>query len=277
MTSIVEYGLTTAYGQGKTDSTMDTTHTTNISGLKVGTVYHFMVKGKDADNNMYSSGDYSFEPKSPPKVSGITITNTTEHDAQITISTDIPADALITYFEKATPTNAGSQGKPDFATKHDITLSNLKSGTTYSYSVKVSDEQGNQTTSDPKEFTTTQDTTPPVIDGVHTDNALAQSDKVQTIISCKTDEPSTASVFYKEGRNGNEKELKMTTNLATSHVAVITSFKPGTVYNFRITASDASGNTATSETFSLLTPIQKANIIQVIVNNFQDIFGWMKR
>jgi len=277
MTSIVEYGVTADYGQSKTDSTMDTTHTANISGLTVGTVYHFRVKGKDGDNNMYSSGDYSFEPKSPPKVSGITVSNVSEHNAQISVSTDIPADVLVTYFEKGNPSNSGSQGKPDFAVKHDIDLSNLKSGTTYSYSVKVSDDQGNQTTSDPKEFTTDQDTTPPVIDNVHTDLALAQSDKVQAIISCSTDEPATASVFYREGRNGNETELKMSTNLATSHVAVVTSFKPGAVYTFRIETTDASGNTSNSDIFSLLTPIQKANIIQVIINNFQDIFGWMRK
>ena len=154
-------------------------------------------------------------------------------------------------------------------------LSNLKSGTVYTYFVKVSDEQGNQTTSTAKEFTTGKDEVPPAIDNVHTDSALTQSDKVQTIISCKTDEPATVSVFYKEGRNGDEKELKMSASATTSHVAVITSFKVGTVYNFKVVATDASGNESTSDVFSLLTPAKQENIIQIITSNFQDIFGWM--
>ena len=77
------------------------------------------------------------------------------------LTTDIPTDILVTYFEKSDPTNSGSQGKPDFATSHNLELSNLKSGTTYSYTIKVSDEQGNQTTGEAKEFTTDKDENPP--------------------------------------------------------------------------------------------------------------------
>jgi phosphodiesterase/alkaline phosphatase D-like protein len=100
MTSEVEYGITDTYGQSKADSTMDTTHTVNLSGLTVGTMYHFRVKGKDGNNNMYSSGDYTFQPKSPPKVSGITVSNITEHDAQINSWYRYPSRCLVTYFEK---------------------------------------------------------------------------------------------------------------------------------------------------------------------------------
>jgi hypothetical protein len=59
-------------------------------------------------------------------------------------------------------------------------------------------------------------------------------------------------------------------------VAVITVFKPGMVYYFKVKSTDASGNLATSTDFALLTPKKKENIIQIIVGNFQDIFGWIK-
>jgi hypothetical protein len=68
----------------------------------------------------------------------------------------------------------------------------------------------------------------------------------------------------------------MSTNLTTAQVAVITSFKPGTVYTFYIKATDAVGNVSTSKNFSLLTPNRKENIIQIITKNFQDIFSWVK-
>jgi hypothetical protein len=277
MTSIVEYGETNEYGETKTSSTMLKDHTVNLSNLKVGTVYHFRVKGKDEDNNMYSSGDYTFQPKSPPKISDFKLIEISENEARISVATDIPSDVLITYAEKDNPDSSFSQGNPNFITKHEIKLTNLKSGTAYTYTVKVSDEQGNQTISEEGEFTTSRDEAPPTIEEVHSDNALTQANRVQTIISCKTNEKSTATVFYREGRNGAEKELKMSANPTTLQVAVITSFKPGTVYTFYIKATDMAGNVAVSEDFFLLTPNRKENIIQIIVNNFQDIFGWVKR
>jgi hypothetical protein len=107
---------------------------------------------------------------------------------------------------------------------------------------------------------------------------LAQNDKVQTIISWKTDEQAYhKSVLYREGRNGEEKELKVSDNLTNAHIAVITTFKTGSVYTFKVKSSDASGNEALSGQYSLLTPRRKENIIQIITNNFQEIFGWVGR
>ncbi|EKD46635.1 MAG: hypothetical protein ACD_67C00135G0001, partial [uncultured bacterium] len=37
-----------------------------------------------------------------------------------------------------------------------------------------------------------------------------------------------------------------------------------------------SGNKAVSTDFALLTPRRRENIIQIIIGNFTDIFGWAK-
>ena len=274
MTSIVEYGETEEYGEKKESSTASKKHEVAISGLKSGTSYHFRVKGKDENGNLYSSGDYTFQPKSPPKVSGVTLDSVSEHGAKIIVITDIPTDILVTYFEKDQEENSGSQGKPEFVTQHDLELNNLKSGTAYAYTVKVVDEQGNQTVSDENTFITNKDENPPKIENVRTDSALTQNNKVQTIISWKTDEQATSILSYREGRIGEEKEFSNTDSLFTNHVIVMTSFKSGTVYNFRVKSTDAAGNESISGYFSFLTPRVKENIIQIITNNFMEIFGW---
>jgi len=276
MTSEVEYGLTTEYGEVKASSTKTKEHSLNISSLKSATLYHFRIKGQDADNNLFSSGDYTFEPKSPPKVDSIKVVSVSEHSAKLKVNTDIPADVLVTYFEKGNPTNSGSQGKPDFTTSHELELSNLNSGTTYRYTVKVSDEEGNQATSEEKEFTTEKDETAPEITQIKTDGAITQNDKVQMIISWTTNEPATTVLNYQEGAKGEQNEILVSDAYTQSHIVVSTIFKSGTVYHFKVKSVDEAGNEAISKDYALLTPRKKENIVQIIVNNFQDIFGWAK-
>jgi hypothetical protein len=184
---------------------------------------------------------------------------------------------VVTYVDPNSADNSGFQGLTEMATEHKITLKNMTSGIAYSIKVKVRDENSNETEEDFPGFTTAIDTTPPVIDNVHTDSALTQTNNVQTIVTWKTDEESTSSLIYREGRAGEEKEVKNSDNLSTNHVIVVTTFKPGTVYNFRVKSIDASGNTAISDYFSFLTPSTKANIIQIITSNFLSIFGWTSK
>ena len=276
MTSVVYYGETNEYGSEKSSSAMTKNHEINISGLKQGILYHFRVQGEDAEKNVYSSGDYTFQPKSPPKIENLNISSVGEKEAKIAIKTDIPVDAIVSFQDTKNQENSGSQGSPALATQHNIELKNLTSGTTYSYTVKVTDEQGNQTESESGTFTTGKDENPPEINQVKTDSALTQNEKVQSIISWNTDEPATSVVFYKEGMNGEEKEINLGEVYSQNHMIVITSFKPGTVYHFKVKSVDEEGNERTSSDYALLTPKKRENIVQIIISNFQDIFGWAK-
>jgi len=270
---ITDYSDT--YGQVKTDSTMSTTHSISLSSLQSGQTYHYRVKGMDQNNNPYDSADNTFIPKSPPSITGVTITNITEHGAEVKFTTNVPTDASVTYTDAKNPKNSGSQGKPDLITAHDLTLANMPSGETFAVSLKVRDVDGNETTQAAQSFTTGKDVTPPKIDQVLTDTALTQDDQVQAIISWTTDEPATASIIYRESANGQEKEAQISNNYVTSHVAVSTIFKPGAVYYFKVKSVDPSGNVAVSQDYALLTPKKQQNIIQIIISNFQGIFGWL--
>lgn len=57
----VEYGLSTSYGQTTSlNSTPATLHLGSISELTTNTTYHYRVKSRDANNNLATSGDYTF-------------------------------------------------------------------------------------------------------------------------------------------------------------------------------------------------------------------------
>jgi len=63
-TSRVEYGLTTAYGSTTTlDSTLVTSHSVRLTGLRSGTTYHYRVISTDAAGNVTVSGDRTFKTK----------------------------------------------------------------------------------------------------------------------------------------------------------------------------------------------------------------------
>ncbi|MDD5464238.1 MAG: fibronectin type III domain-containing protein, partial [Candidatus Moranbacteria bacterium] len=275
-TSTVEYGLSTSYGEKKESTSLVSDHSLNLSGLNQGNTYHFRVKGKDKDGKFYASSDQTFDPKSPPVIENIIIDEITEHSAIVSFITNVPTDATVAYQDAQNNDNSGTQGDPDLTIDHKVKIIGLNSGTTYRTTISVRDEQGTQSVQVAKDITTSKDENAPKIDNVKTDSALTQSDKVQAIISWKTDEQATSSILYKEGRNGEEKELKITDNLTTGHIGVITVFKPGTVYNFKVKSIDASGNVAVSNDFALLTPRKKENIIQIIIANFTEIFGWAR-
>ena len=65
--------------------------------------------------------------------------------------------------------------------------------------------------------------------------------------------------------------------LVMKHTVVISTLKPGQVYRFRVESIDLSGNIATSKDFTLLTPQQRKTIIQIIIQNFEQTFFWVKR
>ncbi len=275
--SIVEYGTSTSYSEKMESDTFVKDHEVHLSGLNQGITYHFRVKGEDEDGRIYASSDQTFEPKSPPKISDVYIGEVSEHSAEISFKTNVPTDANVTYSDTRENKDSGSQGKPDLSTDHKIKLDNLLPGTTYSIKIIVRDEQGTQSEQQGSDFTTGKDENPPLIDQIKTESALTQYDKVQAIINWKTNEKSKTSLVYREGKNGEDKEIKIPGDLTDTHIAVLTVLKPGLVYYFKVKAVDSSGNEAVSSDYALLTPRRKENIIQIIINNFQEIFNWTNR
>ena len=131
-------------------------------------------------------------------------------------------------------------------------------------------------------FSTTVSLEPPQISKVRISTSIipGKVEKVQTIISWKTNKPSTSRVFYEEGISG-DKELPFMTSLeqelVKDHVVITTAFKSGKVYRIRMESIDASGGASYSSDYTIITPRPKESIIDLIIKNFEDIFVFLKK
>src|SRR5215813_11001230 len=64
--SLVEYGLTTAYGNQVSLKTLVTSHQLTLIGLTSGKLYHYRVKSIDDTSNLSTSGDLTFTTSISP-------------------------------------------------------------------------------------------------------------------------------------------------------------------------------------------------------------------
>jgi hypothetical protein len=158
----VEYGTTTGYGSSTTLNTaMVTSHSQALSGLTVGTLYHYRVKSRDAAGNLAISGDYTFTTTAEtdatsPVISDVESSRITSSGATITWTTDEESDTQVEY---GTSASYGSTTDLNTAmiTSHSQSLGGLTAGTPYHYRVKSRDAAGNLATSGDYTFTTTED------------------------------------------------------------------------------------------------------------------------
>jgi len=191
-TSQVEYGLTTSYGSTTLlASTLITSHSVSLSGLSVGTTYHYRVKSKDAEENERISGDYTFTTATPdttpPVVSGVSASDITTSAATISWATDELATSQVEY---GVTTSYGSTSPLDssLVTSHSVSLSGLSAGTTYHYRVKSKDAEENEAISADNTFATTQPVT-----GVSLNKSSATILMGETELLNVTIEPSDAT------------------------------------------------------------------------------------
>lgn len=104
-------------------------------------------------------------------------------------------------------------------------------------------------------------------------------DRRKQIRTSNTSEPAATRVLYKQGPGAGDYVAGTTLdeNLTTHHAVVITDFLPATVYQFRLQAQDASGNLASSQDYTVLVLAEKKSVIQMIVENLENTFGWLKK
>ncbi len=65
-TSVVNYGLTTAYGSTASVTGYTTAHSVPLTGLTQNTLYHYRVTSVDSSGNSAQSGDYTFTTQPTP-------------------------------------------------------------------------------------------------------------------------------------------------------------------------------------------------------------------
>ncbi|HAM88129.1 MAG: hypothetical protein US83_C0008G0063 [Candidatus Falkowbacteria bacterium GW2011_GWC2_38_22] len=256
-------------------------HVVQVTGLRPATTYHFQVSSKSALDLTGKSTDKTFRTKSiKPEIYNLQVVKIEEEAATIRWSTNVPCSSIIEI------TNLNNQdtkleGNSSFLTAHNIRVSNLIFDTYYSALIKVESEDGEKAESDPITFITTRDKYPPEITKVNTESTIypGSDNKIQTIVSWRTDEEASCQLFYHQGLVIMDEPLSLPKeeDYTIKHVQVVTNFLPGSVYKFWVTCEDNAKNSKKSEDFTMLTPSQEESIIDIIIKNFESSFGWVKK
>jgi hypothetical protein len=269
-----------AFSQASTGGNT-TDHEVRLIGLEPYTEYHFKVRSKDTYGITGESRDYTFRTKAAlPEIKNLRIVKVEENSATLAWDTTVPAKALIEYQDMTTGAQ-NSIGRPTLASTHQMRLADLTLGTRYVAFVIAENAGGDRVKSKPITFVTVKDTAPPIISNVTNESTLfpGGESRIQTIIEWITDEPAHCSLTYREGIAGGVDPTVIDskdTGYAAQHVEVIVDFAPATVYQFWLECADEAGNSVKSENYVLFTPIQEKNIIDIIIENFESTFGWVK-
>jgi hypothetical protein len=273
-------GTNYAYSQASTGG--DTTdHEIRLIGLEPFTEYSFKVSSKDSYGIEGMSRNFTFQTKaSLPDIKNLRVVKVEENSATLAWDTTVPAKALVEYQDQTTGAQ-NSVGRPTLTTTHQMRLADLTLGTRYVAFVISENSGGDRVRSQPIQFVTVRDIASPIISNVTNESTIfpGSESRIQTIVEWVTDEPAYCLMTYREGvAGGTEPTVREKEKIEynTRHVEVVVDFAPATVYQFWLNCNDQAGNKIQSENFVLFTPIQEKNIIDLILENFQSTFGWVK-
>ncbi len=146
-TSVVEYGLTNAYGLSLSNSSLVFSHGLDLTFLSPSTTYHFRVSSTNQTGNQTVSNDYTFTTLNAPPllISNVTSTSITDVSAIVIWDTNRPASSVVGY--GTTPSLGLLTSVAGDVTQHSIALNALQYNTTYYYQVFSQDAYGSVTSS----------------------------------------------------------------------------------------------------------------------------------
>jgi len=286
--SQVEYGLDTNYGSVSTlDATRVISHTTVISGLTAGTIYHYRVKSKDAAGNLAVSGNFTFTTAPPAPAFEVTLEAenmpfksgggsrppgwalwSNGHLAQ---TVNFPRSDSYRFILRAYGSfAAGAWSKAELrinqvAPQGGVVTVNTSTYAefTVTFSVNAGSHEMaiafiNDLFSPPDDRNLyvdwlkiqfgPSDTQPPVISNVAAGNLTTSA----ATITWTTNEASDRQVEYGLTTNyGSSSPLDAA--LLISHSVTLSNLQPNTTYHYRVKSKDAAGNLAVSGNFTFTT------------------------
>ncbi len=265
-----------------------TTHEVTVYGLTPDTIYHYQLRSKASIGPTAISRDFVFRTSIEELTIISFISQIIDNETAVfKWVTNKESDSTIQFAPYYNNILAIDQSKTvkdnAFSVIHEIEVKDFVAGTFYDVEFISVDSKGNVATEMLSKFSTSEDDFPPDITHIKADSTvfIDRGNKIQTIISWLSNEPSTSQVYYQEGVHGGDAELSESTTLNTNytkeHVMVITKFKPGIVYSFRVESIDSGGNITTSKSHTFMTAKKKESIIQIIMKILEDTFGWAKK
>ena len=307
--SKIDYGLTTEYGSTMEVSTSaDENHLAKLTGLKDSSLYHYRIKATDVDGNIVASDDYTFFTITFPQVTAYVLK--TDQSAGGTVislawASNVPVSSLVEYLAVEVKDNQYTTeelikmnqtelaqvpvvvtGDPlqiasaTLSLTHVNKIENLKDGVIYIIRLKGRDQYGNEAVSDPIRYVTSRDSRPPIIANTTVESQLSgngTSASAQLIVSWETDEPSTTQVLYGAGVGTEyQQSTEAEVGLTKQHTVVIHNLQPTTSYHLQIVSKDKAGNQSTSGDLIAVTPAISESALDVVLQNLQDVFGFLK-
>jgi hypothetical protein len=190
----------------------------------------------------------------PPSLSSIA-SSTTDTTATITWNT-LGETSTSTVRYGTTSSYGSATSSSNFVNNHSISISSLSPSTAYHFQVSSADASGNVSTSSDLVFTTTADTTPPVLSSGSPSGALAAGTSATTL-QVSTDENATcrygtvASTAYASIAD------TFSTTGTMAHSQAISGLSDGTSYSYYVRCIDSATNANISDytvSFSVASP-----------------------
>ena len=251
-----EYGTSTSYGT-KTSAKDAGSGTSNVSvsapvtGLKSGTTYHFrLVATSDAGTSR--GNDQTFVPAASPTVTTKPATSIRDTTATLNGSVNPLGQSTNAYFEYGTSTSYGARssvksvGSAKSTTNVALGITGLTPGATYHFRLVAQNATGTSTGSD-QTFTTTG---PP---GITAGSASSITSSSATLNASLDSRGHTTTWYFDYGTTASY-GLKTAPHSQGSNPGAhnvsdgIGGLNAGTVYHFRLVATNSSGTTAGPDT-----------------------------
>ena len=254
--------LTVSDGTNSYNATTDTSGnwSATVAGLAGGQTYTYTATATDAAGNTATSQPFSFTVKTITSESAIAdaaVTTGTDGNPYINAAAFNGGTTTLTGIAEAGDTVVVSDGANSYNTMVDAsgnwtaTLSGLTDGTSYSYTATATDAAGNTATSQPFGFTVDTSTSESAIadaavtfgtDGNPYINATNFNSGTTTLTGSATPGDTVA---VSDGTNS----YNATVDASGNWTAAIEGLVSGQSYSYTATATDAAGNTATSQPF----------------------------
>jgi len=248
--SIIEYGKSQNQLDEIVSDIINYTiiHNMTLRNLDADTDYYFKIKGYDeqgigpGESSVLTFHTDKVNDTTPPEISIPILLGKSDTTATIIWETNEPSDSEVEYGLSTEYGNIKKDNKQIWI--HSITLFYLEPETTYHFRINSSDASGNYNYSDDYIFTTdaSPDDTPPTIWNIKIKDITEDS----ATIVWDTDEPTNARLRFNEKYDESLdlwNDVPLLESYWKKHTIKLTGLESYTVYYFKLTCADPSGNT----------------------------------
>lgn len=271
-----------AFTGSSEETSGSTSHVMKLEGLDSASTYKVMVDALDADNNQFSSDEYTFTTLKLPVVSEVQVENKENVDVPTVVvryKTDVNTTTLV-RFKTADEANFHNFLESQPTTEHVAEISGMDPAKEYTLSISGVSEAGVEATPVEQKITTKSDSRPPEIvtnRAVGKVNGRGKDAQANIYIKIETNELTRTKVRFGKGVIvSNFEQNTPEDNLNTYHMVTIPA-EAGQVYSYQVEAYDDAGNLTLTQPQTIVTEGKKQNATEVVVDTFASRFGWISK